>query len=45
MITKMKKNTSANIGKHERRQCPAYNITCHECGNKNHYVKMCNTKI
>ena len=30
---------------HEPRQCPAYNSTCHECGKKNHYAKMCRNKI
>mgnify|MGYP001794878679 FL=1 len=26
---------------HKPRQCPAYGKTCHKCGNKHHYARMC----
>ena len=28
-------------GTHKPRQCPAFGATCHNCGKRNHYAKVC----
>ena len=34
--------TCKQCGKsHQPRQCPAYGVSCHNCGKQNHYAKMC----
>ena len=32
-------------GRHPRQQCPAIGAECHKCGLKNHFSRMCRTKV
>jgi hypothetical protein len=48
-VPKMSQDTTFNCGKcgtkHQKRNCPAFGKTCHNCKKPNHFQKFCKSKL